>query len=291
MGVVRPPAENFDRYVQSLPVPNFGLPSNQRVTFEIALNGLQWVSAYNLARGAGYFTTYTATDVWIQRIYPPASTVLGSTDFAITGAGFITGATLVTRFRNVALLPCNQTGADPTNCGQSASAAAQTEMILCTFTDFQLASCTTPAFPAAIVVIDLSINGGEEFPSQLAVNRFVFYPLPSLTKVTPSKGPAAGNTTILVSGRQFFVPPPEIQQYLAGSGSVNLITCLWLQEGYFATAILSDQQKRNWLRPGTWVDPNTISCMTPALDFQLRYVCLLPLACYSSLLQTGGVCS
>lgn len=50
------------------------------------------------------------------------------------------------------------TGADPSNCGQRPSALAQTDMILCTFTDFQLAQCVTPAFPPATVVIDLSIN-------------------------------------------------------------------------------------------------------------------------------------
>jgi hypothetical protein len=111
----------------------------------------------------------------VTGVSPPAGPIAGGTSVTITGAGFVSGATVAFGTGHAAT---NVT----VNSGTSITAAS-------------------PAESTGTVDITVTTPGGTS--TKNTADRFTFDPVPSVTAISTSAGPIAGGTTVTITGANF----------------------------------------------------------------------------------------
>jgi hypothetical protein len=145
----------------------------------------------------GYFT-YDDLPTLVA-INPGEGPAAGGTTITLDGTGFVAGATV------------------------SVGGAACASVVISGTTSI---TCATPARPAGSTVVSVSTPGG--LSNTLS---FVFDPVPTLSLVSPAEGPAAGGTTIALTGTGFVVGATTVSVGGAPCTAVNVssasqLTCI-----------------------------------------------------------------
>ena len=199
--------------VTSVPAFAATLPAwSSTISFDLTLNSQDWLPTQ---QAGAVFRLYEPADlaVAVQGVLFPLGPDLGPSpiDFKGSFAGpveSIAAASLepVVRFRPLLSLPPCAGKAEPWCLSSddpgllNMSPSNLTELVACKF-DNSLVQCLNGSAPyaAGIAVMDLSVNGGVDFPRQLHDNRFFFYRPPTLTApVSPPNIPAAGGQSMHV---------------------------------------------------------------------------------------------
>lgn len=115
----------------------------------------------------------------VTALNPVAGSIAGGTNVTISGSDFVTGATSVTI--GGTLIPAG-----------SVTVNSSTSL---TF--------TTPANAAGNVAVTVTTAGGT---SGTIAGGFTYAGLPSVTAISPAAGPAAGGTTVIITGTAFVGP-------------------------------------------------------------------------------------
>jgi hypothetical protein len=110
----------------------------------------------------------------VSLINPSSGPTLGGTTVTITGTGFVPGSTV------------------------SFGALGSQNPVVYNSTSI---SAVSPADSAGIVNITVTTPGGASATS--AADKFTYYPLPTVSSITPTAGPTAGGTTVTVTGTNF----------------------------------------------------------------------------------------
>ena len=150
-------------------------PAEAAATVDVTVTTVGGTSATSAADHYAYVTGPAVTG-----INPPAGPTAGGTSVTITGANF-TGATAV-RF--------GTTNATTFTVSSATSITA-----------------TAPAHTAGIVDVAVTTAGGTSPTSP--TDQYAYLGIPTVTGVSPTSGPAAGGTTVTITGTNL-ADPPEV---------------------------------------------------------------------------------
>lgn len=162
-----------------------GASSLTCTTGAAATEGVGDVYVENNDGGVGIkFDAFTYQEaIQVTSVSPAVGPVSGGTEIFIEGSGFYTasgGATLPT----VMLDPAGS----PASCG---SVVYHSDTLI---------SCTTSAHAAATVDVEVT---NPDTSSDSVASAFEYRPVPTISNVSPDNGPAAGGTTVTITGTNF----------------------------------------------------------------------------------------
>ena len=155
---------------------SFTVVDDTHITFTTPANaaGIVDISVINPGGSAVYpsgFTYVTVPAPTINSIVPNSGPEAGGTSVVITGTAF-TGATIFT-FDGTAAT--------------------------CTVDSATQITCTSPAHAAGAVDVVVTTLGG----SATSAGGFTYVPAPTISSVVPNSGPAAGGTSVVITGTNF----------------------------------------------------------------------------------------
>jgi alpha-tubulin suppressor-like RCC1 family protein len=153
------------------PDGQLGDNSNQDSPVPVAVTGLGGVTG--IAGGGAHSLSFGAALATVASVAPSSGPQPGGTTVTITGANF----------------------SEATAVSFGATPAAS-------FT-VNSASSITAVSPAGTGVVDVTVTTPATTSTANAGDRFTYIPPPAITKITPTKGPAAGGTSVTITGTSF----------------------------------------------------------------------------------------
>jgi IPT/TIG domain/Abnormal spindle-like microcephaly-assoc'd, ASPM-SPD-2-Hydin/Fibronectin type III domain len=177
----------------------------------------------------------------VASVSPNSGTTAGGTAVTITGANFVTGATV------------------------TFGSAAATSVVVVSGTQI---TATTPAGSAGAVLVTVSNPGGQ---SGALAGGFTYIAPPTVTSVSPNNGPVAGGTAVTITGTNFATGATvtlggtvATNVVVASSTTITATTPAHVAGAVTATVTNSNGLSGNLANGFTYVAPPTVTGVSPS---------------------------